>query len=947
VRLAALVTAVATIGLFALGAPASGKTGAPSRGVLAAVGVTRSMQERPFYDSRQNAAAVEIPEQVASARVSLARSLGPQGVIEVSPVTGTPRVVARLDGFLTLPSKARPASIVLGYVRSHLTAFGLSNADLAGLTLVKDYVDVLGTHHLIWQQRYAGIPVFDNDLRASITKDGRLVNVMGAPIHALAPRIVSPRIGAATAVSAARRSVGAPDASAGSVVRTQDGAERSTSFSNGDAASLVLFGRSGGATLAWQVLAKTSSTEEYLTVVDAITGQVLWRTNMVKSDSTATGSAWDYYPGDNVPNNGGMPQHSVQFPVASDLALSGNNAHVFTDVDDDDTPDSGDEVASSEPLIWNFQVVTNTTTPSQFCSTAFPCTWDAVIAYSWQANMAQNATQVYYYLNHFHDHLLASPIAFTEAAGNFQLVNSTGQGLGGDPVMGNTDDGANTNRGYPGFPDANHKNNANMFTPPDGRSPRMQMYLFFYPQAGWQASNGGDDAGIVYHEYTHGLSSRLITFADGSQAVNSAQSGAMGEAWSDWYSTDILVNEGFVVDGSGVDVLMAGYVTHGQGIRTEPLDCQVGSSDPACPGSGSAGSGGYTYGDFGKIIDFPEVHADGEIWGQTLWDLRSVLGSSKAEMLITRGMELSPPEPSFLDARNAIIQADYVAYAGADANALWAIFANRGMGYFASATDGTDVRPVEDSSLPPTCETDCGTVEGTVTNSLSGKPVAGALVGFAGHMSGLASDLAATTDAGGHYSIANVPFHTYRLIVSAAGYEPLVRDETIDEAAETIDLSAVRDWAALAAGAKLKGFTRPDYTAYGCGPSGALDGSIATGWGSDSVTNKSSGVGGPRSITVKLPNKVNITQFAVASNGTCGDGPDAAVKGFTIETKSGHGRWISAFVNTKRFALGRLVPFTPKVGKKGVTMIRFTMTSNRGNPLFMDVLEVSVRGRPA
>ncbi len=79
--------------------------------------------------------------------------------------------------------------------------------------------------------------------------------------------------------------------------------------------------------------------------------------------------------------------------------------------------------------------------------------------------------------------------------------------------MGNTDDGANTNRGYPGFPDANHKNNANMFTPPDGQSPRMQMYLFFYPQAGWQASNGGDDAGIVYHEYTHGLSSRLITFA--------------------------------------------------------------------------------------------------------------------------------------------------------------------------------------------------------------------------------------------------------------------------------------------------------------------------------------------------------------------------------------------------------------------------------------------------
>jgi len=31
-----------------------------------------------------------------------------------------------------------------------------------------------------------------------------------------------------------------------------------------------------------------------------------------------------------------------------------------------------------------------------------------------------------------HDHLLAAPIGFTEAAGNFQVANGSGQGLGGD-----------------------------------------------------------------------------------------------------------------------------------------------------------------------------------------------------------------------------------------------------------------------------------------------------------------------------------------------------------------------------------------------------------------------------------------------------------------------------------------------------------------------------------
>jgi hypothetical protein len=48
------------------------------------------------------------------------------------------------------------------------------------------------------------------------------------------------------------------------------------------------------------------------------------------------------------------------------------------------------------------------------------------------------------------------------------------------------------------------------------------------------------------------------------------------------------------------------------------------------------------------------VHADGEIWAETLWDIRTALGPAVGESLITEGLRLSPPEPSFLDARNAI-----------------------------------------------------------------------------------------------------------------------------------------------------------------------------------------------------------------------------------------------------------------------------------------------------
>ena len=110
--------------------------------------------------------------------------------------------------------------------------------------------------------------------------------------------------------------------------------------------------------------------------------------------------------------------------------------------------------------------ILNTTDSTQGCTTSRPCTWDKSVPFSWQANMAQNAAQVMYYLNKYHDHLASSPYGFTAAAGNFE---------GTDRVLGQAMDGANSDNG---LPDKFHFNNANMGTPPDGETPTMQMYLF-------------------------------------------------------------------------------------------------------------------------------------------------------------------------------------------------------------------------------------------------------------------------------------------------------------------------------------------------------------------------------------------------------------------------------------------------------------------------------------
>lgn len=74
-------------------------------------------------------------------------------------------------------------------------------------------------------------------------------------------------------------------------------------------------------------------------------------------------------------------------------------------------------------------------------------------------------TQLFYTNNIFHD--LLDSLGFTEEAGNFEEVNSSGLGRGGDAVQLNAQDGA----GY---------NNANFATPTDGNRPRMVSSLFYF-----------------------------------------------------------------------------------------------------------------------------------------------------------------------------------------------------------------------------------------------------------------------------------------------------------------------------------------------------------------------------------------------------------------------------------------------------------------------------------
>src|SRR4051812_26059374 len=81
----------------------------------------------------------------------------------------------------------------------------------------------------------------------------------------------------------------------------------------------------------------------------------------------------------------------------------------------------------------------------------------------------------------------------------------------------------------------------------------MQMYLFTGPAPD---RDGDFDAEIILHEYTHGLTNRLV---GGGVGISALQPGGMGEGWSDFYGLTLLSEAADNVNGN---YATGGYATY-------------------------------------------------------------------------------------------------------------------------------------------------------------------------------------------------------------------------------------------------------------------------------------------------------------------------------------------------------------------------------------------------
>lgn len=274
-------------------------------------------------------------------------------------------------------------------------------------------------------------------------------------------------------------------------------------------------------------------------------------------------------------------------------------------------------------------------------------------------------TQLFYTTNTFHDLLYS--FGFTEEAGNFQMNNNGKGGEGNDFAICNAQDGSGTN-------------NANFATPPDGQNGRMRMYTWTTAQP----SRDGDlEAGIVIHEYAHGLSNRLCGGPANSNCLSELEAGGMGEGWGDFYATAIRLKQD---DTRETDYTMGEWAANMEGgIREYPYSTNM-QTNP------------YTYAD---VEGMSEVHGIGTVWAtilyDVLWNLIDEHGMSKnimpkfvngapsdgrnlAMKLVLDGMTLMPCNPNFVQARDAIIDADQALTNGQNKCALMKAFSKRGLG---------------------------------------------------------------------------------------------------------------------------------------------------------------------------------------------------------------------------------------------------------------------------
>lgn len=290
-------------------------------------------------------------------------------------------------------------------------------------------------------------------------------------------------------------------------------------------------------------------------------------------------------------------------------------------------------------------------------------------------NRRAAAVHLFYIINTLHD--IFYNYGFTDASGNFERECKSGYGR--DEVVAHT---TNT-----------LKNIALFASPPDGQIGRMHLSIFEYGFG--IPRDAALDSMLLIHEYTHGLTSRLTGGAMNARCLASFESSGLAEGWSDAIAI-FLSHDG----GVEKEIAFAAWISFNtkSGLRRYPYTTSI-FRNPLL---------------FSGMMTLKDVHQVGEIWASILnevyWSLVNSFGfsrhwedSTQTEgnivmlQLIFGGLIVQPCNPTFIQARDAIIHTDKLYYDDLHLCELWNGFSKRGLGIKAHYG-------INNFEVPPFCQ---------------------------------------------------------------------------------------------------------------------------------------------------------------------------------------------------------------------------------------------------
>lgn len=529
-------------------------------------------------------------------------------------------------GALTAPSVDDPAKIVLDWLAAHQDLFGLTSEDLASAAVTTE-LSSTGLRFVSVEQVIDGLPVLESTIRVAVDSQGGIVQVQGSQAERVVAVAPFTDDGPSAAIAAAFAAVGVRVERQAQPIDLE-GAVWSLYSNPEDALPPVQLRRTAfplgtGAALAAYRIAAMTSAGSYDVIVAAQGGRMLYRVRLESHLGQAR--VWPHSP---VHGDRELVPFGEGWLAEGATTTKGNNADAYLDMDGNDQPDRSSLAGLSQGRAFSENQVFD-----------FPSGDGLGKPSSYAANAV---THAFYQANAAHDYFYE--LGFREKDGNFQTNNFGKGGSGGDHVKLQVQ--------TPETP-----GNASFATLPDGNPGVMRLGVDLLDTGSRDFSLSGQ---TIFHEYAHGVTSRMV---GGRLNVSclflSGQGDALSEAWSDYFAASRF-NEPVSGEYETGDAV--------KGLRRFALD-----QTP------------WKFWDLGNEGLRP--HNDGEIFAAVLWDLRAALGAGVTDRLVFSALALTPCDPSFVDARDAILTADQTLNAGANLRAIWTAFAARGLGFGSKGAD--------------------------------------------------------------------------------------------------------------------------------------------------------------------------------------------------------------------------------------------------------------------